>query len=110
MRKTFCLGVLLLSGAMFVVAIISKGLLDDLVLLLFGTAILYGLMRFVRWLLRRVAPILRWLAVLAFFAAMLYLAARELAVLGAEGLFVMSILLIFVWAVVCPTNPKRARA
>ena len=110
MRKIFCLGVLLLSGAMFVVAIINKGLLDDLVWLLIGTALLYGLMRFVRWLLRRVTPILRWLAVLAFFAAMLYLAVRELAVLGAEGLFVMSILLIFVWAVVCQTNPKRARA
>lgn len=110
MRKMFCQALLLLSGALFLVAIVSMGLLDELLLMLAMAAILYGLIRMVRWLLRQVAPLIRWLVVLVFFAGLLYMASRELIVLGGNGLLVGSILFLIIWAVLCPTDPKRARA
>ncbi len=110
MRKTFCQALLLLSSAMFLVAVISKGLLDELLLMLALAAVVYVLIRVVRWLFRRVAPLIRWLVVLAFFAGLLYMASRELLILGGNGLLVGSILFLIIWAVLCPTNPKRARA
>ena len=110
MRRMFCQALLLLSSALFLVAFFNIGILDDLLLMVAMAAGLYAIMRAVRGLLRRVAPVMRWLVVLVFFAGLIYLGGREILELGADGVLVVAVLALIIWAVLCPTDPKRARA
>ena len=110
MRRMFCQALLLLSSALSLVAFFNIGILDDLLLMVAMAAGLYAIMRAVRDLLRRVAPVMRWLVVLVFFAGLIYLGGREILELGADGVLVVAVLALIIWAVLCPTDPKRARA
>lgn len=110
MRKAFCDGLLLLSLIMLLFVVVSVGLLPYLLLIVAAAIALYALLRFVRWFAGKVAPIVRLLVVLAFAGGMLWITAREVQVLGLDGIFVLAILMLFAWAILCPTNPKRARA
>lgn len=110
MRKSVCDGLLLLSLAMIVFVIISKGFLGQLVQFAAAVVGMYIVLNVVRWVSGKIAPVIRVVVTLAVVGGMLWFTAYQVQFVGLDGVLVLAILLLFIWAVMCPTNPKRARA
>ena len=69
----------------------------------------YLVIRFLRWLLGELAPIVRVLIVVAIIGGLVVMTWGELQSLGGEKLFVLSVLTFIVWAVLCLPGTSHAR-
>ena len=110
MRRVICRVVCGLAAVLFVIALALKNLLLQLVLLLALCGVFYVVIRFVRWLLRQVAPIFRALIVVVSIIVGALLIYNDLRSLGGEKLFVLSILGFIICGVLCAPGTNRARA
>ncbi len=110
MRGMFCKVICGLGAVLLFIALALKNLLLQLILLFVCCWLLYVVMRFVRWLVLQVAPILRVLIVVAGVGGLVLMTWNDLQSLGGEKLFVISILLFIICGVMCAPGTSRVRA
>ncbi len=110
MRGVICKVVCGLAAVLLFIALALKNLLLQLFLLFALCWAFYVVVRFVRWLLRQVAPIIRVVTVVSVIGGLILMTWNDLQSLGGEKLFVVSILLFIVCGVLGAPGAKRARA
>lgn len=110
MQRLICRSTCGLGAILLVIALALKNLFLQVLLLIGLCLAFYAVIRFLRWLLRQVAPILRVLIVLIIIGGSIAMIWNDLQSLGGEKLFVLSILCFIVCGVLCAPGASRARA